>query len=56
MLGGVVDILAKHASNTNNNFTEEIRGPALKLGVMYGLQVEGAVVSHLLRAGLSHLF
>lgn len=52
MLGGVVDILAKHANKTDNNFTEEIRRPALRLAVMYGLQVGSLIVSDI----LSHLF
>lgn len=38
LLGGVVNVLAKYASETENNFSSEIRKPAFSLAVMYGLQ------------------
>lgn len=39
MLGDLVNVVARHLREHASNYVEEIRGPAVKLLGLYGLQV-----------------
>lgn len=39
MLGDLVNVVAGYLREHTRNYVQEIRGPALKLLAMYGLQV-----------------
>lgn len=39
MLGDLVNVVARHLREHTRNYVQEIRGPALKLLGLYGIQV-----------------
>lgn len=55
MLGDLVNVVARYLREHTSNYVQEIRGPALKLLGLYGLQVSTKKISHHLLCLIMHI-